>query len=409
MSGGVEERRFDPHDERIAADPYSAYLWYREQDPVHWGKGYKPGADGCWYLFRHSDVVSVLRDRRFVRQWPPGVAAARADQMPPDQRPFWEVFDRLLLSSDPPEHRRLRTLVSAAFTPQTVASYRPFVEETTRALVAELPDEFDLVTDFAAKLSSTVICTILGVPVADGPRLGTWITQFGGGIDLRKGPAAMAEATSAATGLVEYFGAVVAERRKAPRDDLISGLIAARDDADRLTEDELLAMLIQLIFAGHETTLSQIGLCVVNLLHHPDQLDQVLRNRELVAGAVAESLRLNGSVQTAAARKPLEDVLVGDRLIKAGQPVIAFVGAANRDPAVFTNPELFDLTRDNSASVSFGAGIHYCLGAALAKLEVETAISTLLTTHPTLQLGTPTHPAKYNLVLPGFTALPVHR
>jgi cytochrome P450 len=397
---------FDPNDEATLTDPYPVYARYRRHAPVHWGAPYSPGAKGCWYLFRHQDVVDLLRDRRFRRRWPEG--GPRHRNVPDEQRPFWDVFDRLLLSTDPPDHRRLRTLVSHAFTPQKAESYRPLAESVATELVSALPDDFDLVEDYAAQLSFTIICTILGVPIEDGPMVRKWITQFGDGIDLRKGEHAMREASAAASGLAEYFGALVTRRRTDPADDLVTALINARHESNRLSHDELLAMCVQLVFAGHETTTTQITTTMFHLLRNPEQLELVRDDLALIPSAVNESLRLEGSVQTAAARKPVEDVVIGDVTIPAGEPVIAFIGAANRDPAVFANPDLFDVRRDNANAVAFGAGIHYCLGAQLAKVETEAGVAALLRHRPVLQVNTET-PPKYgkNIVLPGLRLLRV--
>jgi cytochrome P450 len=397
---------FDPHDEAVLSDPYPVYARYRRHAPVHWGAPYTPGAKGCWYLFRYQDVVDLLRDRRFRRKWPEN--GPRHRNVPDEQRPFWDVFDRLLLSTDPPDHRRLRTLVSHAFTPQKAESYRPLAESVATELVSALPDDFDLVEDYAAQLSFSVICTILGVPIEDSRMVREWITQFGDGLDLRKGERAMREASDAAGGLVEYFGALVTRRRTDPADDLVTALINARHESNRLSHDELLAMCVQLLFAGHETTTTQITTTMFNLLRNPEQLELVRDDPALIPLAVNESLRFEGSVHTAAARKPVEDVVIGDVTIHAGEPVIAFIGAANRDPAVFANPDLFDVRRDNTNAVAFGAGIHYCLGAQLAKVETEAGVAALLRHRPVLQVNTET-PPKYgkNIVLPGLRLLRV--
>ncbi|GGU81500.1 cytochrome P450 [Lentzea flava] len=392
----------------MLADPYPVYARYRRHDPVHWGAPYSPDAKGCWYLFRHEDVVAVLKDRRFRREWPEGATAARRQNLPAVQRPFWDLYDQLLLSTDPPEHRRLRALVATAFSAHSVETYRPMVFDVASRLSATLPADFDVVEDYAAQLSFTVICTLLGVPLSDSARLREWIARFAAGLDLRKGDRTMYEASCAARNLLDYFGAVVASRRSDPAGDLITAMVEARDGGDALTDNELLAMCVQLLFAGHETTTGQISITLYNLLREPDQLALVRREPELVPAAVHESLRLNGSVQTAAARKPIEDVSVGGRLIRTGEPVIAFLGAANRDPAVFPNPDVFELSRDHSATIAFGAGIHHCLGARLARLEVEAGVARLVQARPTLRLRPDASPQfRTNVVLPGLSCLPV--
>lgn len=405
-----ELTRFDPHHPSMRDEPYAVYRRYRRDDPVHWGQPYAPGAEGCWYLFRHEHVAAMLRDRRFRRKWSTERTARRIRGAPPDQRPFLEVLDRLLLSTDPPEHRRLRTLVASAFARRAVESYRPLVRAVADELIDALPRpaQFDVIERLAVPLSFRVISELLGAPTEAAGDLRTWLTRFSDGLDLRKGPATMAAAGAATIQLLDYFGELVARRRPRPRADLISALIGARDHDDRLSEGELLAMIIQLVFAGHETTVGQIGAAVLGLLDNPDQLEIARGDPGLVPNAVNESLRHSGSVHTAAARKPTEDVRIGGKLIRAGEPVIAFIGAANRDPAVFGDPDRFDIRRDTSEAIPFGAGLHYCLGAPLARLEVEVAVGALLRRFPELEV-VPGHPPEYraNIVLPGITRLAV--
>jgi hypothetical protein len=262
----------------------------------------------------------------------------------------------------------------------------------------------------AVPLSFRVICAVLGAPTDAADCLRIWVARFSDGLDLRKRSATMTAAGTATRELLDYFGGLVARRRRRPRADLVSALIEARDRDDRLTEDELLAMIIQLVFAGHETTVGQIGATVLGLLRNPDQLSLVRRDPGLVRNAVDESLRHSGSVHTAAARRPTADVRIGGKLIRAGEPVIAFIGAANRDPAVFPDPDRFDIGRDTSEAVPFGAGVHYCLGAPLARLEVEVAVDALLRRCPDLEAAPGLAPEyRANIVLPGITRLAVRR
>jgi cytochrome P450 len=402
--------RFSPHDVAVQQRPYSVYAYYRRHDPVHWGEPYAPGRQGCWYLFRHEHVVALLRDRRFQRKVPGPQPADGGTQAPEEHRQYLEVLDRLLLSTDPPAHRRLRTLVSQAFTARAVQGYRPLVQRVADELIDGLarPARFDLIEEFAVPLSWRVITAVLGLPRDAIGDLRTWITQFGDGLDLRKEQKVLVAASSGTAKLLEYFAGVLAERRKHSRDDLITALLNARDNNHRLSEDELLAMLVQLIFAGHDTTVGQIGATILNLLDNPKQLAVLQRNPALISAAVSESLRYSGSVHTAAARKPIEDVQLGDKMIRAGQSVIAFIAAANRDPDVFPDPDRFDINRDTTTAVPFGAGIHHCLGASLARLESEAAVATLLRRLPTLE-RTPRSAPRYraNVVLPGIAHLDV--
>lgn len=400
--------RFDPHDEGLHDDPYSVYANYRRHDPVHWGQPFKAGHDGCWYLFRHDHAASILRDKRFRRRWVPNGPTAPVP-VSDGHRGFAELSDRLLLSLDPPDHGRLRSLVTPAFTPSAVESYRVVATETADRLINSLSVSagFDVIADYAAPLSMAVIGAVFGLVAAElEADLPVWISRFNGGFDLRKDPSAMKEANAAATAMLRYFEAAVASHSPS-RPGLFSTLIAARD-AGQLTHEELLAMCVQVVFAGYGTTVAQIGNMVADLWAHPDQLALLRADPKLMAGAVNESLRFNGSVQSAAARKPVEDVVLGGVRIRAGQPVIAFVGAANRDPEVYAEPDHFDITRNTRAALMFGGGIHHCLGARLARLECEIAVGALIRRLPRLALAERwSRHRKTNIVLPGLGHLRV--
>ncbi|MEU7632104.1 cytochrome P450 [Nocardia sp. NPDC049220] len=400
--------RFDPHDEGLLDDPYKVYARYRRQDPVHWGLPYSPGGSGCWYLFRHDHVLSVLRDRRFRRRQAPGTRKPDV-RVPEEHRGFVELSGRLLLSTDPPDHRRLRSVLAPAFTPIAAESYRAVAVEAADRLIDTLGglSDFDVIDDYAAPVSMAVICAVLGVAEAEvDSRLPGWIAGFGNGFDLRKQSEMMAQAGAAAAELLRYFDTVIAGHDPA-RPGLLSVLIAAHE-AGRVTREELSVLCVQVVFAAHGTTVAQIGNMVGDLLARPDQLALLRARPELIAGAVNESVRFNGSVQSAAARKPTDDVAVGDTLIRAGQPVIGFVGAANRDPAVFVDPDRFDITRDTTAAIGFGGGIHHCLGAPLARLECEIAVGTLVHRLPGLAVGADHLPQRQaNTVLSGLRHLKV--
>ncbi|CAM4460788.1 Biotin biosynthesis cytochrome P450 [Mycobacterium basiliense] len=398
--------RFDPHDEGLRDDPYAVYAKYRQTDPVHWGRSFKPSDDGCWYLFRHNHVASMLRDRRLRRKLVP-TGPITSERISDVRVGFAELSGRLLLSLDPPDHERLRSTVAPAFTPSAIEAYRTVTTETADRLIDELDagEAFDVIDDYAAPLSMTLIAAILGLTADElHPDLPQWVAEFGGGFDLRKEPATMAGANDAATNMLRYFDAAVAGHDRT-RPGLISTLITDRDQG-RLTHEELLVLCVQIMFAGHGTTVAQVGNMIADLWTHPDQLALLREHPELMADAVNESLRFNGSVQSTAARKPVEDIVLGGAHIRAGQPLIAFVGAANRDPEVFEEPDRFDITRDHGAAIVFGAGIHYCLGARLARLECQIAVATLMRRLPHLALTESLALHRHsNIVLPALVHL----
>ena len=398
--------RFDPHDQGLRHDPYAVYAAYRRTDPVHWGQPFKVGGAGCWYLFRHDHVVTMLKDRRFRRKSLPDNLLGTTP-VSGESGGFAELSGRLLLSLDPPDHGRLRSLVVPAFAPSEIECYRSVAIEAADRLIDKLEATggFDVIDDYAAPLSMALICAVLGLAADEvHPDLPAWISQFGDGFDLRKEPAAMEKASAAAASMLRYFDAVVAGHGRS-RPGLISALIAARE-AHQLTQEELLVLCVQIMFAGHGTTVAQVGNMVADLWTHPDQLAMLRAHPELMAGAVNESLRFDGSVQSAAARKSIEDVVLGGVRIRAGEPVIAFVGAANRDPAVFEEPDRFDITRDTGPAVMFGGGIHYCIGTRLTRLECEIAVAALMRRLPNLELAERWSLHRYaNVVLPGLSHL----
>ncbi|QLL09943.1 cytochrome P450 [Mycobacterium vicinigordonae] len=394
--------RFDPHDQDLDRSPHVIYARYRRHDPVHWGRPFKVGGAGCWYLFRHEHVVSMLKDRRFRRNSVSNGRPAAVDG-------FAALSDRLLLSLDPPDHGRLRSLVAHAFAPSAVQSLRVVAVETADRLLEKLQAAhcFDVIDDYAAPLSMSVIAALVGLAPDDvDPRLAVWISQFGGGFDLRKDTAVMEDASTAAISMLGYFDNVVATHARS-RPGLLNVLITARDTG-LLKHEELLSLCVQIVFAGYGTTVAQIGNIVADLWTHPEQRAVLQAHPEMLSGAVNESLRLHGSVQSAAARKPVEDVMLGGVRIAAGQPVIAFVGSANRDELVFERPDEFDITRDTRAAVTFGAGMHYCLGARLARLKCEVAVDALLRRLPHLALAERRPPNRNtNIVLPSLGHLMV--
>jgi pimeloyl-[acyl-carrier protein] synthase len=387
----------DPFDPAIHPDPYPTYRRLRELDPVHWSLPH-----GVWFLTRHADCDALLRDRRFSAERERTLQAGRAGAR---NRPVY----RSMLFLDPPDHTRLRTLVSKAFTPRMVEALRPRIRSIAAELLdrAAATDEFDLVSAFAYPLPVTVIAEMLGVPVEDHARFQEWSAILAQNLDPMDATATADadQVHDARAALFAYLGAIVEQRRREPRDDLITALVAVEERGDVLSLTELLMMCNLLLIAGHETTVNLIGNGVLALLQHPDRLERLRAQPDLAPSAIEELLRYASPVQFTA-RVALEDVRIDGHPIRAGQPVVAMLAAANRDPAVFADPDRLDLERDPNPHLAFGRGIHHCLGAPLARLEGQIAISLLLERFPRLRLaGEPV--LRPNLVLRGLERLPV--
>ena len=386
---------YNPFLPEVREDPYPQYQALREADPVH-----RSPFLNMWILTRYEDVSLVLRDQRFS-----------AD------RTKWEGFQALegfqpvrsLLSLDPPDHTRLRTLVTKAFTPRVVEQLRP----QAQAIVDEALDraashrEMELIEDLAYPLPVAVIAGMLGVPPDDWPRFREWSRVLVSSLD----PVALPDSDqitavrAAEDALSEYLSGVVAERRREPQDDLISALIAVEERGDVLNERELLVMLNLLLVAGHETTVNLIGNGMLALLRNPEQLALLRRRPELLESAVEELLRFDSPVQLTG-RIAVGACEVGGQEIGRGELVLTLLGAANRDPQQFPDPDRLDLTRSPNQHFSFGRGIHFCLGAPLARLEGRIAISSLVSRFAELkQVGEAVR--SQTITLRGLTRLPL--
>jgi len=316
-----------------------------------------------------------------------------------------------MLDRDPPDHTRLRGLVNKAFTPRVVEGLRPHIQKIVDGLLARVEGAgtMDLIEEFAYPLPVTVICQMLGVPVEDRERFKQWGLDIARGLDailLPPDSDVARRSVAARHALADYFRALIAERRAAPRGDMLSDLIAAEEAGDKLSEDELLATCILLLVAGHETTVNLIGNGTLALLRHPDQLRRLREDPGLIGSAVEELLRYDGPVQRTA-RIPSADVRFDGLTIGKGEMVMPFIGAADRDPAQFPDPDRLDITRTDNRHIAFGWGIHFCLGAPLARVEGQIAIGTLVQRLPRLALATDRPEYRQSLTLRGLTTLPV--
>jgi cytochrome P450 len=390
---------FNPMDPEFVADPYPMYHRLRAEDPVH----HSPL--GFWVLTRYPDVLAMLRDPRLIKEPIAAFVAARFGvAVPPG-------LGLSMLDRDPPDHTRLRGLVSKAFTPRALERLRPEIQQIVDGLLDEVRGRgsMDLIEEFAYPLPVRVICEMLGVPVKDHERFKAWGLDIARGLDAIMLPPDSPVGQRSVSGrraLAEYFRELIAERRAAPRDDMLSALIAAEEAGDTLNEEELLATCILLLVAGHETTVNLIGNGTLALLRHPAELRKLRDNPGLIGSAVEELLRFDGPVQRTA-RIPSEDITIGGQTIGKGEMVMPFLGAADRDPTQFPDPDRLDITRSDNRHIAFGMGIHFCLGAPLARMEGQIAINTLLARLPRLTLATDQPRFRQSLTLRGLEALPV--
>ena len=383
------------------ADPYPRYAALRERAPVH------RSAFGIWTLTDYDDCQLLLRHPGVGKDFSSAMSSLGLSDADREAQDRFRNDRSNMLVTDPPDHTRLRGLVTRAFTPRTVEKLRP----TVVTLVDELLDTFDhgeteVMDALAFPLPVTVIGDMLGVPAEDRALLRPLVRSVTAILELAVSPEALAEAADADAQLGRYFADLVAERRAHPRDDLLTKLIEAEDKGDQLTEHELISTVILLFAAGFETTTHLIGNGLLALLRNPGELDRLRADRSLVRSGVEELLRYDSPVQIAA-RTTYEELRVGDAIIPAGNLVLAMLGAANRDPARFTDPDRLDVGRDEGAPMSFGGGIHFCLGAALARLEGQIVLDRLLDRFATMELvgGPPT--VRDSLTLRGLTDLRV--
>ena len=373
-----ETRDLDLSSPPFKANPYPLYAQLRAQAPVHHARlsdGREP-----WLVTRYDDAARVLKDARFAKD--------RRNVVPPPApprvpfvsliRPLLRPLEFNLLDQDPPDHSRLRGLVHKAFSPRLVEQLRQRIESLTERLLdaVEGARRFDLVSAYALPIPSVVIADLLGVPASDRHRFHRWSSRM---VAISSGRDMLLALPSAML-FLRYARQLAAYRRRQPGDDLVSALVQAEEAGDRLSSDELVSMIVLLLIAGHETTVNLIACGTLALLEYPDQLERLRQAPALMGPAVEELLRYTSPVQVATERYALDDVDVSGTIIPRGGLTLVLIGSANHDERVFSRPDELDLARSpgSNAHLAFGQGIHYCLGAPLARLEGQIAFSTLL-------------------------------
>ncbi|WP_342049960.1 MULTISPECIES: cytochrome P450 [unclassified Cupriavidus] len=368
-------------------NPYPLYAQLHNGDALHYL------APNLAMTANFSLIEAMFADRRLGKALLAGVRARYGETGP--EQPVFQALSRMFLFMNPPVHTRLRALATKAFSGRNIDSLRNVSQAASDQLIDALPaeGEFDLMRDLATPLPVAIICRLLDLPVEDGLRLGAATAAVSMALDVAPlGPDTLARANAAAEELEAYFRTVVEARRKAPGTDLVSAFVTAEVDGDRLSDDEVISQILLLFAAGHETTSNMIGNALLALFRHPDQLAKLKADLSLMPQAIAECLRYDASVQ-AMTRAALEDATIEGVTIPRGTVVFMMIGAANRDPARFAHPDRLDITRtDAGKQIAFGGGIHYCLGARLAQLEMEVALTTLLRRVPHLTLTDTVHP-----------------
>lgn len=389
-------------------DPYPTYHALRTSDPVLWDANIE-----AWVLTRYADVAAALSDPRLLRGSTPEQEAALPAQLAANGQdallPLHRLLSQMMLFSDPPKHTRLRALATKAFTPRVVEAMRPHIQ----AVVDDLLDavqptgRMNVVRDLAYPLPVIIICELLGLPREERDQFKRWsgdIIAFAA--RTSESDELAQQALRSAREALSYFGELAARLRANPRDDLMSALVAAEEQGDRLSTEELLANAILLLMNGHETTTDAIGNGLLALLRHPDQLQHLRDEPALIGGAVEEFLRYDGSVQLRGL-DAAHDFELGGKQIRAGQTVLLALGGANRDPAQFPEPDRLEITRRENRHLEFGHGMHFCIAAALARAEIQIAIGTILRRLPNVQLATEQLEWRTGTIFRGLTALPV--
>ena len=395
---------YDPRRPDICANPYPAFCELRENDPLHWSE-----VLGGWVVTRYEDVKWIISDARFSADRIRPFFAHQSAEAKGKLRELAESIGDWMVFHDPPKHTRLRALVNKAFTASAVERMRPRIETIVKELLDAVINlgEMDVIRDFAYPLPASVIMEMLGQPVEDLD----YVKGHSDEVALFVGtavstPDKYARAGASIAEMNRYYRELIAMRRREPRDDLLSALIAAQEEGDLLSDDELVATSILMVFAGHETTTNLIANGLLALIRHPREFERLRQNPSLVASAVEECLRYD-SPTSAAVRIAREPTELHGKTIRQGDRIFAMLNAANRDPRQFEEPDRFDASRADNRHLAFGHGIHFCVGAPLARLEAQIAFAALVENLEDLRLRSDDLRWNDSLVLRGVQSMPI--
>ena len=391
-----------PLDPKFIANPYPTYRELREKDPYH-----PSPLTGALVLSKYEDIDEILRNYKVFSNGRARASSGNrvrrgvAEQIQSEIQPS-------MLTLDPPDHTRLRGLVSRAFTPRQIAKMEDHIRATAHALLDEVEGqhEFDLMSNLASLLPTVVIAEMIGVPTEDRAQFKQWSDRFARVLEPNLDERELGQVFDTAQRFDSYFKQIVAQHREQPRDDLVSRLIEAEEEGDQLSEEEMIVTLRLLLVAGNETTTNLIGNGLKALLEHPEQLELLRQQPELIDNAIEELLRFDSPVQVDG-RVTLDECQIDRHTLKPDKPVSLLIGGANRDPEAFADPERLDITREDAGNISFGRGIHHCLGAPLARLEGKIAFEAMIERFGDIQLGRRAPVYKPNIVLRGLKHLDI--
>ena len=391
---------------QFKANPFPFLATLRANQPVYRTSLPDKVKTPVWLITRYEDVNALLKDERFPKNRRSALTPEQISKLP-WVPPMFRPLERNMLDLDEPDHTRLRALVHKAFTPRLVERMRERVQTLADELLEAVArrGEMDLINDYALPLPMTIITEILGVPAGDRHKFHKWSKAV---VSLSS-PNATVRVIPSVWMFIRYLRRFFKVRRRDPQDDLASALIQAEEDGDKLSEDELLAMVFLLLIAGHETTVNLIGSGTLALLEHPDRMEKLRREPSLIKSAVEELLRYTAPVFMSTERYAREDVTLHGVTIPRGEMTLGVIGSANRDETVFENPNALNITREPNRHLSFGQGIHFCLGAPLARMEAQIAVNTLLSRMPDLRLKVSPNSLRWrpSMVLRGLDSLPV--
>ncbi|WP_339255400.1 cytochrome P450 [Paenibacillus sp. FSL R5-0713] len=401
---GRSKSKVDFMDHSFIQQPFPVYEKLRAEEPVH--RLLLPSGHAAWMVTRYEDAVNILQDSRFVT----GVLDNRNVETEESLPPHQAIISRNLISVGPEDHRRLRRLIQKAFTPRMIERLRGRIVEISDELLDKIQAgntrEFDLIEDYAFPLPIIVICEMLGVPLKDQDKFRAWSNTI---MESVSNPQMNQESDEVMKAFVNYLQELITQRRNHIQQDLISDLIGIEEEGDKLTEQELYALVFVLIIAGHETTVNLIGNGMLALLEHPQQKQLLMDQPDLIQAAVEEVLRFNGPAEISNVRWATENVDFQGIQIRQGDMMLVALSSANRDSSQYENPDTFDITRKVNDHIAFGKGIHYCLGAPLARLEGEIAINALLHRLPEIRLNTDAKLLEWRpgMIIRGLKAFPV--